>query len=62
MAQVPSEAKRRMGIALAGLLIVLSAAAWVVLMNHPRIQYAPRGILLPYLVCGGAYCCRYYEG
>ena len=41
MAQVPSEARRRIGLILIGLLTVALAAGWVALMNHPRVHYTP---------------------
>jgi len=40
MVRAPGEATRRFGMVLIGLLIVALAVGWIVLMNHPRIQYS----------------------
>ena len=39
--QIPSEAKRRFMIVLVTFLVAASVVAWVVLMNHPQVQYGP---------------------
>ena len=44
MVNAHSEATRRVGIVLIGLLIVALAVGWIVLMNHPRIQYSPAAL------------------
>ena len=39
--QIRAEAKRRFMIGLVTLLVAASVVAWVVLMNHPQVQYGP---------------------